>query len=124
MSYPSETILIRRDPKGDELDTVKVIGASPIKAATVADWAGAGGEAIIVAPHGEFGANQIMPLSVAAEQYVISWMPEAPGPVVIDPRRASHVRLVSPEETFAAAVREDTKAKKPKAAAKPPAVTT
>lgn len=124
MSYLPDTVLTRNKAKGNELDVVKVVGVSPIKEASLAEWEGSTGEHLIVQPHEEFGASQIVPLTVLQSEYKITEVPEqgevptnalGTGPSQVDQR-------LTPEQQFANATREDTSGKKPKQA-KPEVVT-
>lgn len=105
MSYLPNTILTRREAAGDAYDVVRVVGISPIKQASLAEWSGAGGEHIIVAPHEEFGSNEVMPVSIAQAQYEVTEFPEVEEPAP-DPRGRGRVPNISPEEAFARDARE------------------
>lgn len=123
MSYLPNTVLTRRETKGDALDVVHVVGISPIKQASLAEWSGATGEHVIVAPHVEFGSNEIVPLTVLQAQYEVTEIPEVEEPAPSPSGRGRVNQTLTPEQQFADAAREQTKAKKPKQA-KPEPVTT
>lgn len=125
--YLPNTELTRREPKGDPLDVVKVIGTSPIKQSSVEDWVGAGGDHIIVQPAKEFGANEIMPFSIAQSEYEVTEYPPEDEYVDTSGRgRQTIANALSPEQQFAKEAREEggkpTKTAK-KDEAKPAAVT-
>lgn len=107
--YTINTELTRDTPQGDPLDVVRVVGVSPIKRPSVEEWAGVGGDCVIVTPVEEFGPNEVVPNAVLQELYSISkdGEEEAPTTRVIDttPRRAP--TLLSPEQQFAAAAKAD-----------------
>lgn len=113
---PSHTTLKRREPKGDHLDELRVIGISPIKDTTVADWVGSsGGEAYIVQPSKEFGSAEVMPYAVISAEYDILEPPVEPP--VIEAQRPQIMRALTPEEVFA----QEAKAAKKKPPTKPAA---
>lgn len=120
MSYPTGTILARKEPKGtddelDALDRVSVVGPSPISHASAGEWAGHGGDQIIVQPLEGFASPEIMPLEIAYSEYEIESEPD-PQPTHIEsakPGRAT--RQLTAEEQFrqgsSDTVREKTKIK-------------
>lgn len=100
MSYVPGTILTRSQPLGDALDKLRVIGESPVNTATVSDWGGATGNAMIVAPAEEFGSNEVMPIAYAQAHYSVESIPEEDY-IEFDPRQHRRVQEPSPEEVFA-----------------------
>lgn len=105
MSYPTGTILARDTPKDNKYDRVSVVGPSPISHASAGEWAGHGGDAIIVQPVGEFGPPEIMPIRAAAEEYSIEFEPD-PAPTHIESAQGGRAtRQLAPEEQFRAAAK-------------------
>lgn len=120
MSYPTDTVLVRRESLGDALDHVRVVGNSPIRSARVGEWTGETGSDVIVNAIDEFAAPATLPESVLNREYDIESMPEESNEVVIDPRRArGRVSQIAPEESLrrqaaaAEAAKDEDKPEKP-----------
>lgn len=107
MSYPTDTILTRREPKGDKFDKLKVVGPSPIKSTAAGEW-GSGGDAIVVHPIGDaedFGPPENLPIRAANEFYEVEYEPD-PAPTHLESQPPPRVaRQLSPEEQFRAEAR-------------------
>lgn len=86
------------------LNNLRVVGPSPVKDATVEDWVGGGGNAVIVTPAEGFGANQVLPEEIAARDYNVSKLPEETA--IPEPPPTPVNELPTPEQAFAAAARE------------------
>lgn len=108
MSYPANTILERKEPKGDFLDRIKVVGPSPIRQPSLSEWEGVSGDVIVVNPAGdEFGSAQNVPVGIVQRDYdVIEYGDEAPTELVIDTTQRRRAALETPEQAFAKSARE------------------
>jgi len=105
MSYLPSTVLRRIDEKGDALDVVRVVGTSPIKESTIADWVGAPGDHTIVSPVEEFGANEVFPVSILQSEYVVESVPDTePETPPLTPHQVQD-QMRTPEQQFAEAER-------------------
>lgn len=108
MSYIEGTILKRDEPKGDKFDRLQVVGQSPIRNTQLGEWAGTGGDCIIVNPIDEFGSPENLPVTIAQSEYHIESEPaDAPTHVVREAGPAKAVRQLTPEES----IRMQSKAK-------------
>lgn len=107
---PTHTILKRRTAKGDPLDELRVVGLSPVKDPTVADWVGSAGEAYIVQPNKDFGASEVIPYDVIAREYEV-FAPEEPE-TVIEVQKPQLLKAPTPEQAFAQAAAESERAAK------------
>jgi hypothetical protein len=89
----------------DPLNIVRVVGVSPIKQPSRAEWAGVGGDAVIIAPVEEFGANEVAPIAYLQAQYSVTTTgdEEALKLVHLDPveRTRSGAYAETPEQAFA-----------------------
>jgi hypothetical protein len=100
MPFPTDTILMRREPKDDPFDRLKVVGVSPIRTARAGEWAGETGNDVIVEALTEFASPGTFPDSVLEREYDVESMPELVTTQVIDPRSRPRVSQLTPEESL------------------------
>ena len=111
MTYLPDTILERKEPKGnDPYDKVRVIGVSPTSFTAAEDthWGAGGGQGILLQPVEEFGANADVPLGEVQDTYKIVFEPDISALVpTVDGLPAGPLRPIlntppSPEDRFRA----------------------
>lgn len=136
MPYPIGTTLKRSEPlediavdkptydkEGTQTGTVpataphphnhlKIVGPSPIKSASVAEWAGEAGDHWIVTPVDEFGANEIIPEAILNRDYDVAEFGDdvlaaREERIILDQRRGSLAHAESPEQAFAKAAKAE-----------------
>jgi hypothetical protein len=112
MPFPAETILVRRTPKDNPFDRLKVIGVSPIRTARAGEWTGETGDDVIVEALADFASPGTFPDSVLEREFDVEFMPDVITTQVIDPRSRPRVNQLTPEQQFRLAAAEEAKGSK------------
>lgn len=124
MSYPNGTILTRRTTKDNKFDRIRIIGPSPIRTASLAEWGGAvNGDLLLVEPLGQerdpesgelrdvFSATEMVPLERIYSDYDVEFEPDLDPTHVEAVTKTRAVRQLTPEEQFRIDAREHEAAK-------------
>lgn len=113
MSYPNGTILTRDTEKGNKFDRIRIIGPSPIRTASLAEWGGAvNGDLLLVEPLGKedgkevFSATEMVPLERIYSDYRVEYEPDLDPTHIEAVTKTRAVRQLTPEEQFRVAAKE------------------